>query len=133
MFTHNRLKWSFWTLWTFPLYKSWTKYLVQIQKNTDQKKLRTWTLFTQCGLNLNRLSKKSEPLRLLKSLIVQKTDYTDYLEKSDYTKNTRFFSITLLDLPNWIYRIRINLMMQCQLKTVEMKTCLWLVDCLWQI
>ena len=74
----------------------------------DQKKLRIWTLFTQCGLNLNRLSEKFEPLRLLKS----------QFEKSGYKRNVRFFSITLSDLPNSINRIRINLMMQCRLKTV---------------
>ena len=33
-----------------PNTESKSPYLVQIQKNTDQKKLRIWTLFTQCKL-----------------------------------------------------------------------------------
>ena len=35
--------------------KSKFPYLARIQENTDQKKLRIWTFFTQCLVNLKAL------------------------------------------------------------------------------
>ena len=43
-------------------------YLFRIQENTDQKKLRIWTLFTQCSNNCQEFSEKIGTTKFQKAL-----------------------------------------------------------------
>ena len=79
----------------FTLFTSKSLYSVRIQENTDQNKLRLWTLFTQCFQYFSNSCNYYQDVSKQKAIQVKKTLEKNFSESHFALKNCASYSLSL--------------------------------------